>query len=38
MGLTLPSYDFWGFLQVEMITAFAEAKAEAKAKTEAVAA
>ena len=38
MGLKLPSYDFWGLLQVEMITAFAEAKAEAKAKTEAVAA
>jgi hypothetical protein len=38
MGLNLPSYDFWGLLQVEMITAFAEAKAEAKAKTEAVAA
>jgi hypothetical protein len=38
MGLKLPSYDLWSLLQMEMITAFAEAKADAKAKTEAVAA
>jgi hypothetical protein len=38
MGLKLPSYDLWTLLQVEMSTAFAEAKANAKAKTVAVAA
>jgi hypothetical protein len=31
LGLKLPSYDFWGLLQGEMITALAEAKAKAKA-------
>jgi len=44
IGLTLPTYDFWSLLQVEMSTALAEAKAAAKlralarAKTVAVAA
>jgi hypothetical protein len=32
LGLKLPSYDFWGLLRGEMITALAEAKAKAKAK------
>jgi hypothetical protein len=32
LGLKLPSYDFWGLLQGEMITALTEAKAKAKAK------
>ncbi|HMB02678.1 MAG TPA: hypothetical protein VKP69_02935 [Isosphaeraceae bacterium] len=31
LGLKLPSYDFWGLLQGEMITAIAKAKATAKA-------
>jgi hypothetical protein len=38
LGLKRPSYDFWGLLQEEMSTAFAEAKAVAKAKIKAVAA
>jgi hypothetical protein len=33
VGLKLPSYDLWALLEVEMPTAFAEAKAVAKAKT-----
>jgi hypothetical protein len=32
LGLKLPSYDFWGLLQGEMITAIAKAKAKATAK------
>lgn len=35
LGLKLPSYDFWGLLQGEMITAIAEAKAKAKVKVSA---
>jgi hypothetical protein len=35
LGLKLPSYDFWGLLQGEMITAIAEAKAKAKVKARA---
>ena len=38
LGLKLPSYAFWGLLQVQMSTAIAEAKAVAKAKSKAVAA
>jgi hypothetical protein len=35
LGLKLPSYDFWGLLQGEMITAIAKAKAKAKATAKA---
>jgi len=35
LGLKLPSYDFWGLLQGELITALAEAKAKAKATAKA---
>ena len=38
LGLKLPSYDFWGLLRGEMITAITEAKAKAKAKATAKAA
>ena len=37
LGLKLPSYDFWGLLRGEMITAITEAKAKAKAKAKATA-
>jgi hypothetical protein len=35
LGLKLASYDFWGLLQGEMITAIAEEKAKTKAKAKA---
>ena len=38
LGLKLPSYDLWSLLQVDMITALAKAKANAKARTRAIAA
>lgn len=35
LGLKLPSYDFWGLLQGEMITAIAEERAKAKVRARA---
>ena len=35
LGLSLPSYNFWTLLRLEMIPAIATAKADARAKTKA---